>query len=137
MELKNIISKIENVEDDILDYILKTEHYIFNWIENKEVQNFIQEYPDEYEDMIYLRVINVSISPTIRIYFTDHPNDVEYIERYTFLPTFKDTTKAKWLEWKGNLKEKQILEKEVEIEYFKKKLEDSEKELEELKRNFE
>lgn len=137
MDLKNILSKIENVEKDILDYILNTEHYIFNWINNKEVQNFIQEYPDLYEDMIYLRVINVSISPTIRIYFEDHPDEVEYIERNTFLPTFKDTTKARWLEWNGNIKDKLILEKEQEVEYFKKKLEETEKELEELKRNFE
>lgn len=56
MELENLLSKIEIVEKDILDYILNTEHYIFNWISNKEVQNFIQEYPNEYEDMIYLRL---------------------------------------------------------------------------------
>lgn len=137
MELKNIISKIENVEKDILDYISNTEHYLFYWISDKAVQNFIKEYPDDYEDMFYIIVINVSDSPTIRIYFEDHPDGVKYIERYMVLSTFKDSTKAKWLEWKGNLKEKQILEKEVEIEYFKKKLEESEKELEELKRNFE
>ena len=137
MELKNIISKIENVEKDILDYISNTEHYLFYWISDKAVQNFIKEYPDDYEDRFYIIVINVSDSPTIRIYFEDHPDGVKYIERYMVLSTFKDSTKAKWLEWKGNLKEKQILEKEVEIEYFKKKLEESEKELEELKRNFE
>lgn len=135
MELKNIISKIENVEKDILDYILNTEHYLFYWISDKAVQNFIKEYPDDYEDRFYIIVINVSDSPTIRIYFEDHPDEVEYIERYAVLSTFKDSTKAKWLEWKGNLKEKQILEKEQEVEYFKKKLEETEKELEKLKEN--
>lgn len=134
MELKNLLSKIEMVEKDILDYILNTEHYIFNWISNKEVQNFIQEYPNEYEDMIYLRVIHVSSSPTIRIYFENHPDDVKYIERYTVLSTFKDSTKARWLECNGKVKEKQILEKEQELEYFKEQLEKTEKELEELKR---
>lgn len=135
MELKNIISKIENVEKDILDYISNTEHYLFYWISDKAVQNFIKEYPDDYEDRFYIIVINVSDSPTIRIYFEDHPDEVEYIERYAVLSTFKDSTKAKWLEWKGNLKEKQILEKEQEVEYFKKKLEETEKELEKLKEN--
>lgn len=134
MELKNLLSKIETVEKDILDYILNTEHYIFNWISNKEVQNFIQEYPDDYEDMIYLRVINASSSPTIRIYFEDHRNGVEYIERDTVLSTFRDTTKARWFEWNGKVKERQILEKEQEIEYFKERLEKTEKELEKLKR---
>lgn len=135
MELKNLLSKIEMVEKDILDYILNTEHYIFNWISNKEVQNFIQEYPDDYEDMIYLRVINASSSPTIRIYFEDHRNGVEYIERDTVLSTFRDTTKARWFEWNGKVKERQILEKEQEIEYFKERLEKTEKELEKLKRS--
>ena len=133
MELKNILSKIENVENDILDYILNTEHYIFNWICNKEVQDFIKEYPDDYEDMIYLRVIGASDSPKIRIYFEDHCNEMKYIERNTFLPTFRDTTKARWLEWNGKVKERQIAEKEQEVKYFKKRLEETEKELEKLK----
>lgn len=134
MELKDLISKIENVEKDILDYILNTEHYIFNWIGHKEVQKFIEAYPDDYEDLIYLNVTDASISPKIRICFEDHPEEVEYIERATYLPTFKDSTKARWLEWNGLLKEKHIAEKEHEIEYFKKRLEETEKELEELKR---
>lgn len=135
MELTNILENIEKLEKDIHDYIVNTEHYIFNWISNKEVQNFIQEYPNEYEDMIYLRVINVSTSPTIRIYFEIHPDDVEYIERNMVLSTFRDTTKARWLEWNGKVKERQILEKEQELKYYKEQLEKTEKELEELKRN--
>lgn len=133
MEIENIIFKIEDVEKDILDYILSTENYIFNWIGHKEVQKFIEVYPDDYEDMIYLDVINASISPKIRIYFEDHPEGVEYIERATYLPTFKDSTKARWLEWNGDMKEKQIAEKEHEVEYYKEQLERTKKELEELK----
>lgn len=135
MELKNILSKIENIEKDILNYITNTEHYLFYWISDKAVQNFIKEYPDDYEDRFYIIVINVSDSPIIRIYFEDHPDEVEYVERYAILSTFKDFTKARWLEWNGKVKEIQIAEKEKEIEYFKKKLEETEKELEELKRN--
>lgn len=137
MELKNILSKIENVEKDILDYILNTEHYLFYWISNKEVQNFIQEYPDDYEDRFYIIVINVSDSPTIRIYFEDHPDEVEYIERYAVLSTFKNSAKARWSEWNGKVKEMRIAQKEEELEYYKEHLEKTKKELEELKRNFE
>lgn len=134
MELTNILENIKKLKKDIHDYIVNTEHYIFNWISNKEVQEFIKEYPDNYEDLIYLNIIDVNITPKIRICFEDHPNNVEYIERYTFLPTFKDSTKVKWLEWNGKIKEKQILTKEQEVEYFKKQLEKVEKELEELKK---
>lgn len=135
MELKNILENIEKLEKDVLDYILNTEHYIFYWISNREVQDFIKEYPEDYEHMIYLRVIDVSASPTIRIYFEDHRDGVEYIERYAVLSTFRHEVKAKWLEWKGNVKERQIAEKEQEVEYFKRRLEETEKEFEELKRN--
>lgn len=135
MELKNLLSKIEDVQKDILDYIVSTEHYIFNWIYDKEVQDFIKEYPNEYEDMIYINVIKAGIFPRIRICFKGHPEGVEYIDRDTYLSTFKDSVKARWLEWNGMVKEKQIAEKEEQLEYYKEQVEKTEKELEELKRN--
>jgi hypothetical protein len=135
MELKNIISKVEDVQNEVLDYIVSTEHYIFNWIYDKEVQEFIEEYPDNYEDRIYLLVIDTSIAPTIKIYFEDHPKGVEYIERAAYLPTFKDFTKVRWMEWNGKVKEKQILEKEKQLEYYKEQLERTKEELEKLKKN--
>ena len=133
MKLNDLISKIEDVQKDIRDYIENTEHYIFNWIYDKEVQHLIMEYPNEYDNMVYINVINVSDSPTIRIYFEDHPDGVKYIERYMVLSTFKDSTKARWLEWNDKLKEKQIAEKEEQLEYYKEQLEKTKKELEELK----
>jgi hypothetical protein len=133
MELKNILENIEKVEKDVLDYILNTEHCLFYWISDKAVQNFIKEYPDDYEDMFYLLVIDTSTSPTIRIYFEDHPDGVEYIERYAVLSTFKDSTKARWFEWNGMVKEKQIAEKEQQLEYYKAQLERTKEELEKLK----
>lgn len=134
-DVKNLITKIGNVQNEVLDYISNTEHYLFYWISNKEVQNFIKEYPDDYEDMFYIIVINVSASPTIRIYFEDHPDGVKYIERYAVLSTFKDSTKARWFEWNGMVKEKQIAEKEAQLEYYREQLEKTEKELEYLKNN--
>jgi predicted secreted protein len=135
MDSKNLITKIGNVENEVLDYILNTEHYLFYWISNEEVQNFILEYPDDYKDMFYIIVVNVSASPTIRIYFEDHPDGVKYIERYAVLSAFKDSAKARWLEWNGMVKEKQIAEKEKQLEYYKEQLEKTEKELEYLKNN--
>lgn len=132
-EVKDLILKIEDVQHEIYDYILNTEHYIFNWIYDKEVQDFIKEYPNEYEDMIYINVIKASIFPIIRINFEDHPDGVKYIDRDTYLLTFKDSTKVRWLEWNGKLKEKQIAEKEEQLEYYKEQFEKTKKELEELK----
>lgn len=133
MELNDLISKIENLQKDIRDYIENTEHYIFNWIYEKEVQQLIMEYPNEYENMVYINVIKAGIFPIIRIHFIDHPDGVKYIDRDTYIATFKDSAKARWLEWNDKVKEKQIKEKEAQIEYYKEQLEITKKELEELK----
>lgn len=133
-DIKEIIDNVSSLRDDILDYITGTEHCLFNWISNKEIQNFIKAYPEDYENMFHLTVRYASPSPLIKISFVDHPDDIEYIERYTVLSTFRDTTKARWMEWNGKVKELQISEKEEELKYYKKKVDETEKEIEELKR---
>ncbi len=84
--------------------------------------------------MFHLTVRYASSTPLIKISFVDHPDDIEYIERYTVLSTFRDTTKAQWMTWNGKLKEMQISEKEKTLNYYKKKIDEIEKEIEELKR---
>lgn len=134
MDIKDILNDITWLEDEILDYITSTEHCLFNWISNKEIQNFIKAYPEDYENMFHLTVRYASSTPLIKISFVDHPDDIEYIERYTVLSTFRDTTKAQWMTWNGKLKEMQISEKKKTLNYYKKKIDEIEKEIEELKR---
>lgn len=133
MEVKEIINKISSIEKEIYNYIVNTEHWLFYWIANKEVQNFIREYPEDYDDMVHLQVGNISSSPSFVIKFDDHPNDVGSIERYAVLATFRDVVKARWLEWNGKVKEFQIEEKEKELAYYKEKVGEVEKELLEFK----
>lgn len=135
MEVKEIIEKISSIEKEIYDYIIGTEHWLFYWIANKEVQDFIKEYPEDYDDRVHLQVSNISSSPSLFfvIKFDDHPNDIERIERYANLYTFRDSVKAKWLEWNGKVKELQIEDKEKELAYYKEKVGEIEKEILELK----
>ena len=133
MEPKEIIERISSIEKEIYNYIINTEHWLFYWIANKEVQDFIKEYPEDYEDRVHLQIRNISLSPSFIIEFDDHPYDIESIERYANLGTFRDSVKAKWLEWNGKVKELQIEEKEKELAYYKKKVSDIEKEIKELK----
>ena len=132
-DIKEIADNVESLRNDILDYITDTEHCLFNWILNKEVQNFIKEYPEDYEDMFHISVSSVGMSPLIKISFDEHPDDVTSIERYTVLSTFRNTTKARWMEWNGKVKEMQVSEKEKELNYYKKKVDETEKEIEKLK----
>ena len=89
--------------------------------------------PEDYEDMFHLSVTTVGASPLIRISFDEHPDDVTCIERYTVLTTFRNVTKARWMEWNGKVKELQISDKEKELNYYKKMVSETEKEIEELK----
>ena len=133
MEVKEIINKISSIDEEIYNYIINTEHWLFYWIANQEVQDFIKEYPEDYDDRVHLQVGNISSSPSFVIKFDDHPNDVESIERYAVLYTFRDVVKAKWLEWNGKVKERQIEEKEKQIAYYKERIGKIEKEILNLK----
>lgn len=133
MEVKEIIEKISSIEKEIYDYIVNTEHWLFYWITNKEVQNFIKAYPKDYDDRVHLQVSNISSSPSFVIKFDDHPDYIESIERYGVLATFRDSVKAKWLEWNGKVKELQIRDKEKELAYYKEKVVKTEKEINDLK----
>ena len=133
MEVKEIFEKISLIEKEIYDYIVNTEHWLFYWIANKEVQDFIKEYPEDYEDKVSLSIEHLDVSVYCKIIFDEHPNDIENIYRYAVLATFRDSVKAKWLEWNGKVKELQIKEKEKELAYHKKKVGEIEKEIKELK----
>lgn len=134
MEAKEIIDRITSIEKEVYNYITNTEHWLFYWITNKEVQDFIKEYPEDYEDRVHLSIYSLCPnSPQFKISFDDHPNEVEYIQRYGAILTFRDSVKARWLEWNGKVKEIQIEEKEKELAYYKKKVSDTEKEINELK----
>lgn len=129
MEAEEIIEKISLIEKTIRDYVINTEHWIFYWIDNEEVQDFIKEYPDDYEDRIDLCVNTVNGSS---ISFSITLKGVVKITRFGLLPTFRDTVKAKWMEWNGKIKEMKIEEKKEDLAYHKRKVEEIEKELNEL-----
>lgn len=135
MEIKEIINKISSTQEEIYNYIVNTEHWLFYWIASKEVQDFIKEYPEDYDDRVHLQVTKIGLSSSVVLEFDDHPNDVGSIERFAFLYTFRDLAKARWLEWNGKVKELQIEEKEKELAYHKKRIGEIEKAILDLKTN--
>ena len=134
MEAKEIIDRITSIEKEVYNYITNTEHWLFYWITNKEVQDFIKEYPEDYEDRIHLSIYSLSPSSTqVEITFDDHPDRIVHIQRYGVISTFRDSVKARWMEWNGKVKDMQINEKEKELAYYKEKVVETEKEIKELK----
>ena len=126
MEAKELIERYSSLSYDVREYIVNTPHCIMYWIGNEEVQRFIEEYPDDYEDMFDIQVLSVSTSTSVRITFHDHPDGVTNIVRYCVLPTFRDSVNASWLRWNGKVKELRIENLREELEYFKRKVAETE-----------
>ena len=133
MEPKEIINSIASLKNEVYNYITNTEHWLFYWIANKEVQDFIKEYPEDFEDRISLSINTLDTSPSVTIHFDEHPNEVQYIKRYAGIPVFRESAKANWIWWGGNFREMQIKEKEKEVSYYKKKAAEIEEEITRLK----
>lgn len=127
--VKEIRKEITILEDKILDYIKNTENWLFYWIDNKEVQNFVEAYPEDYEIMAHVSIKDVNVSPLVHIDFDKHPEGIESIEKYAPLYYFRETTKANWLKWNGRIQELQRLEIEKEIQFHKKRIAELESEL--------
>lgn len=139
MEERNILATIEdigNIFREVTDYILNTDNYIFYWITNNEIKDYIEEYPTDFEDRITLIVDSIhGNSVQVRIKFNDeHPHNVDEIHRYCVLSTFRNSVMAKYAEYNGSITELKLKEAEEELEYFKGKVAETEKEIEELKK---
>lgn len=133
MEVNDIINSISSIRDEIYNYIVDTEHWVFYWITNKEIQDIIKEYPEDYEDHISLGIESIGPSILCKITFNEHPNDISSITRYAVLQTFRESVEARWLEWCGKIKVRQLKEKERQLAYYKQRIDEIEKEMEELK----
>lgn len=134
MEATEILGNITSTKRNIREYIINTEHWLFYWISVPEVKEFIEAFPEDYENCVDISVEEINdVSQSIRISFYDHPNEVESIKRNIILRTFRDAVKVNWKKWKGEWKDLLIKEKEEAIEYYKKRIDEVNKELENIK----
>ena len=139
MEERNIVDVVKDAASilkEVKEYILNTEHYIFYWIANQEIKDYIEEYPDDFEDRINISVESLrGNSVTVSIEFTStHPHNHDYIDRYCVLSTFRDTVKAKYAEFGGSVIQLMIKEAEEQLDYYEEQVEKTKKEIEELKK---
>lgn len=134
MEATEILDNITSTKRDICEYITSTEHWLFYWISVPEVREFIEAFPEDYEAFVNISVEEINeVSQSIKISFYDHPDEVEFIKRNVILSTFRDTVKVNWKNWKGEVKDLLIKEKEEAIEYYKERIDEIEQELKKLK----
>ena len=92
MEANEILDNITSIKRNIREYIISTKHWIFYWISVPEVKEFVEAFPETYEECVDISVEEINeVSQSIRITFYDHPNEVESIKRYVTLRTFRDS----------------------------------------------
>ena len=133
-DIKDITNDIEKLYDKVRNYIKNTEHYIYNWIDNRHVLEYIEEYPNDFEERISFRVEYVSSCfAYLEITFDDcHPNDVDGFKTFCNLWTLRENAAALYRIHKDDLIKIHIEETEKSVEYHKKELEKAEAKLKEL-----
>lgn len=125
---KNIITKAQELIQEVKDYITNTEHFIFYWIDSSMVKEFISDNPHDYEELVSINVESVgSVNAQVRICLGPPEEGGEnVIHRPCMLTNFRKVTKARWLEYNGKLLEVRMEEARRNLEYHKKKVADLE-----------
>ena len=130
-----LLDKIFSLENEVLDYLEETDNWIFYWIDNKEVHRFIEAYPEDYANMVYLRVVNLSAAPLVRIIFDEHPDGISSIERCVVLKTFREVTKYRWDMWNGKVDKILLEQKAKELSFHEKRASDLKREIAEIEKS--
>lgn len=135
--IAEIIGDICELREEVERYILNTPHYIFYWITNREIKDYIEAFPEDFEDNISLKVDNVSGgSATVTITFDhDHPYEVESIQRFCFLPSFREFTEEHYAEFNGSITELKLKEMQTKLDHYKKRVSELEEEIAQLNPN--
>ena len=133
MDSNEMIGKILTLKDELKKYITDTPHWLVYWIANREVKDFIQEYPNEYEDRVSLEVDHLDEVPSIRIIFDGHPDEIEYISRFCYLSNFRDVVEKNWKEMDNNIKEYRIKELQHDLEYHQRQAQKIQEEIDSIK----
>ena len=136
-----ITNEIQRLFNLINNYISLNEDWIFYFLSpltdsetNKELFDFVKDYPDSWKDYASIEVEEI-FGSFVRacIIIDDDDNDVPItINRNIFLPNFNEKVVNNKKLWNYSFKDAKIKMLNEDIAELKKKLETKEKELEEL-----
>lgn len=116
-----ILNKMSELRKEVENFIVNTEHFIFYWIEEDEVKDFVKENPDKYEDLIQLSVETIDdSSATVKIKLGASGNSVIY--RQCHLQKFKAYTEYQWNRFNGRIKEFRIKQVQENLDYYKQRV---------------
>ena len=116
-----ILNKMSELRKEVENFIVDTEHFIFYWIEEDEVKDFVKENPENYEDLIQLSVETIDdSSATVKIKLGASGNSVIY--RRCDLQKFKAYTEYQWNRFNGRIKEFRIKQVQENLDYYKQRV---------------
>ena len=129
-----MLEDCNNLYLEVARYIHNTPHCIFYWISNDEVKDYINEYPEDYEDHINVVVDSFEgSSVTVRIEFDrDHPHNVDHITRFCHLPTFRKEVELNYTKFNGSVIDLKIKELEQDLGQYEGWVEETKKKLDVL-----
>ena len=113
-----ILNKMSELRKEVENFIVDTEHFIFYWIEEDEVKDFVKENPENYEDLIQLSVETIDdSSATVKIKLGASGNSV--ICRQCLCPA---DTEYQWNRFNGRIKEFRIKQVQENLDYYKQRV---------------
>lgn len=130
--INDIIQTINDIRIDVYRFITSTEHWLFYWIENKEVQDFIEEFPEDCEQKATLEITRFDNACSCRIIFDEHPYGVESIERFCTLAIFQNTVKVNYESWNDRVKEMKLEKLNKELDFYKKQVTETEDKIKQI-----
>lgn len=119
-QTSEILNKMSELRKEVENFIVNTEHFIFYWIEEDEVKDFVKKNPEKYEDLIQLSVETIDdSSATVKIQLGTSGNSVIY--RQCHLKTFKAYTEYQWNRFNGRIKELRIKQVQENLDYYRQR----------------
>ena len=139
-KVEDLMNRSQNLIKDIREYILSNKNWVFYFLnplvktgKNDLLKQTIEDYPDEWEDMIDIVVHNFNgSSAEININIDNGTETPDTLKRFIYLATFEDTVERNVKLYSGKINELRIANLREQISNYKKYIADAEAELNKL-----
>ena len=139
-KVEDLLNRSQSIINDIREYILSNKNWVFYFLnplvktgKNDLLKQTIEDYPDEWEDMIDIVVHNFNgSSAEININIDNGTETPDTLKRFIYLATFEDTVERNVKLYSGKINELRIANLREQISNYKKYIADAETELNKL-----
>ena len=139
-KVKDLMNRSQNLIKDIREYILSNKNWVFYFLnplvktgKNDLLKQTMEDYPEDWEDMIDLFVHNFNgSSAEVSINIDNGTETPDSLKRFIYLPTFDENVERNVKLCAGKINELRIANLREQISNYKKYLAEAEDELNKL-----